>query len=279
MRTNISFRRQAKLLAATALVVNALAVAATPAEAGNTIDMRAAQVNGQPIGGANTAKNVVVLPGDTVTLELFSIVTGTNAANDELTKGGSGNIVSSSGGLLGNLVASPTSTGGGLYNFRANGFQNGAVQDLDGDGDLDVGTPMNNQNVTQFFNARSSGGVELPGGELIIGRATFTVSAGGFGETLINFVPRTEEDGSPATEGAVWFQDGGFDQDGFVQATNPFNPTVAGASYLAGPPVRVAVPEPAGLTAAALTSIGLTARRRRGQGERDRARRARFLTS
>jgi hypothetical protein len=267
MRTNTAFRRQAQLFAATAFVVNALAVAA-PAEAGLTIDMRVTSLNGTPIAAT---KSVVVIPGNTVTMSIFAIVSGTNSANDDMVKTQSGNIVSSAGGLLGNLIAAPTNTGGGQYNFRGNGFQNGAIHDLDSDGDLDVGTPMTAQNVTQFFVARSVGEFAPPtpvtsgSAEVLIGLATFTVAANPGGtSTLVNFVNRVQNNGSPETEAAVWWQDGGFDGDGNVQAVNPFNPAVAGAFYGAGAPVQIGlVPEPAGLALVGVAALGLLARRPR----------------
>jgi MYXO-CTERM domain-containing protein len=255
----------AKLAAAVAVGVAGIG-AAQHADASLIIDLRATAVNGLAIPAS---KDVTVEAGNTVTMSIFAQVSGTNAANDDTVQSVAGNIVST-GGLLGNLSAAPTNTGSGLFNFRGNGAQNGATQDLDADGDLDVGTPMNNQNVTQFFNARSNGPV-TPGtvlsasqAEVLIGRVTFTVGAGADGETFVNFVNRVENNGTPATEGAVWFQDGGFDGDGNVQSVNPFNPTVAGAVFDRGSAVRLSViPEPTGLALAGVAGLGLLARRRK----------------
>jgi hypothetical protein len=85
-----------------------------------------------------------------VTLDLFAIVSGTNGVNDEGFQLAQGAIISS-GGLLGNLSGGPVSP------FNSSGFQNGSQQDLDADGDLDIGVaPNGGTPTTGYFVARSA---------------------------------------------------------------------------------------------------------------------------
>jgi len=260
----------AKIVAAAAIGLGAFG-AAQQANASLIIDLRATQLNGGALPAGSTAKSVTVAPGDTVTMQIWAKISGADAVNNEKIQSAAGDITSSNGGLLGNLSAAPfpgqmvDTDGDGepdtlVRNFADLGSQAGKVQNLDADTDLDVGTPMTAQNVTDFFNARAAAQQAAtvvngnPAGtrEIQIGSATFQVAAGGSGSTLLQFVNRVENNGAPATEGAVWIE------DGVVK-----NPTVG--TYTNGAPVSLTtgVPEPTSLALAGIAGLGMLNRRRK----------------
>jgi hypothetical protein len=238
--------------AAAAAVAGGLVGAAT-AHAQLTVDLRAVAVNGQPLGGGDTPKQVTVNTGDVLTFHLFGRITGTNGVNDEGLTSAHGSVMSGNGGLLGNL------SGGPVAPFNDSGSQAGSVQDIDHDGDLDVGvTPNGGTPTTGYFIARAAAlqpnGVILDANseEFHIGQFTLSVT-GNAGDTSVNFFRRANASGGEDVTAAVWSQDG--------TAKNGL-----GDGYGAGTPVHVVlVPEPAGAAAAsaaaAIASLGLLRRR------------------
>jgi uncharacterized protein (TIGR03382 family) len=261
MEKRISHRAMSKLAAAVALGLAGFG-AVQKADASLIIDLRATAVNGTAI---TPTKSVTIAPGDNVTLAIWARVNGADTTANDRVQSVAGNIVSSTGGLLGNLSAA-TYPGDDLdedgivdtRNFSDLGSQQGQIQDLDGDGDLDVGTPIPTQQITHFFNARAASQQNpnvavVPGTrEIRVGTATFTASAASNGETFLQFINRVETNGSPATEGAVWTEDNA--------VRNPTN-----GSYTNGAPVQITtgvIPEPTGLALAGLAGLGLLRRRR-----------------
>jgi hypothetical protein len=113
----------------------ALASGAGVAHAGVVIDLRAISKNG--IATPNP-KLVAVAPGDTVIFRVFADVTGAagNIAPDCL-QSVSGSFLST-GGIRGNLSLDKIT-----LPFDEPQSSVGATQDLDGDGDLDVGSNDN----------------------------------------------------------------------------------------------------------------------------------------
>jgi hypothetical protein len=118
---------------------------------------------------------------------------------------------SSTESVNGNLTAELTPT------FTADGSQNGTIQDLNGDGDLDVGS-NNNSDIAGFINARA-GGLQTTGGDIVgdsqswvVATFTYKVTSLSYGQpTDINFRFR---DGVPAGAfDAVWWQDGQGEND------------------------------------------------------------------
>jgi len=260
MEMRIGKRAMTKIVAAAAIGLGTFG-ASQRAHASLIVDLRA----------TDGSKSVSVTPGNPVTLELWAIVTGANASHDDTIQSVAGDVVST-GALLGNLTATPYAgfepfPGFFVGKFNGLGSQAGKVQDLDADTDLDVGTPMTAQNVTDFFNARSNSqenpstyaangfanahNVGASGAEIRIGTVTFTPSAGASGSTLVNFIHRVENNGAPATEGAVWVEDG-----------VPKNPT--NGTYGEGSPVTLSVvPEPTSLALAGIAGLGMLNRRRK----------------
>src|SRR6187431_1085467 len=126
-------RDETRKLASSVMCAGAVAVLAPSAHAGLMMDLRAVAINGQPLPPGFDAKHVdVPAPGDTITLDLFAVVTGTNGINDERITSAHGSV-RSTGAVLGNFF------GGTVAPFSDAGSQNGSVQDIDGDTDLDVG--------------------------------------------------------------------------------------------------------------------------------------------
>jgi hypothetical protein len=254
-----------------ALMALAMAAAATQhARAGLNVDLRVTAVTGGAI--LNSNKDVLLTaPGQTVTIDFFAVITGTNALSDEHIQIAHGSI-RSIGPVLGDLSfgrtrddapgpPDPESPGEIVPSVRADPFDalasnDGAFQDLDSDGDLDVGS--NATSPDDYFVARAGtpvGGTNFPGppaGDIrLLGSVRFTF-LGGNGDTAINFVTRKSSSGENYFSAAIWGEDG--------TGKNPTN-----GAYGVGSPVIVstaAIPEPA-LGAAGLALLPLMRRRQR----------------
>ena len=158
-----------------------------------TIDVRLA-------GGGKSA--TVSAVDQVIKMEVWAIANGANGSADESLFGVMGSFLSSNGGAAkGNLSAELVSP------FTATGSDPGSVDDLDGDGDADVGS-NDDSNADGFFVARSSSPVSNGSGSgdtksFKIGTLEFKVTQLLSGtETKINFDPRSSE------FAAVWAEDG-----------------------------------------------------------------------
>jgi len=129
--------------------------------------------------------------GQVVNLDVWAIVTGSDStATNDAFQWAHGSFLSSdvsggaAGGTLAASVASP---------FDATASSNGTQKDLDGDGDLDVGSNDNTQ-PNGFFVARAGGlqgGSDPAPAKFLIGTVSFTVTSLKSGtSTRINFRPR-----------------------------------------------------------------------------------------
>jgi hypothetical protein len=155
-----------------------------------------------PGGGKSATVNSV---GQHIDLEIWATVTGSNASgSDEGMQTAIGSLLSTNvgaGAANGNLSGSPESP------FNSFGSQEGVQRDLDGDGDLDVGS--NDPDAGSDYFASRSGGVTTLGGTVSgksksfkIGTADFTVtSLKTGGTTNLNFRIR------PGVT-ALWREDG-----------------------------------------------------------------------
>src|SRR4051812_41714321 len=126
-----STRTANALLASAALC----GLCAARSEAGLLIDVRAVTLNGTAPGGAN-AKTIAARVGDTVGLRVFADVTGSDPLKFQCLQSLSGSFLSI-GSVKGNLILSAA---GLVIPFNAPGASVGQQIDLDGDGDLDVGS-------------------------------------------------------------------------------------------------------------------------------------------
>jgi hypothetical protein len=168
-----------------------------------TVDVRVA-------GGGTTASPTKV--GQVINLEVWATATGANSVGtDEGFQDVLGSFVSkniSGFAALGTLKATISAP------FNGNGSTSGTLKDLDGDGDIDVGTldPGSVNNPDENFFARSNsitttGGTAVSKGQSWkIADLTFTVTKLGSGTTSIQFIPENTT-GNVLTIG-VWREDG-----------------------------------------------------------------------
>jgi hypothetical protein len=237
-------------MAAAPVVVGAAALAMSAAPAGATlnIDLRAIAVNGQPLSGGNSSHLIVLQsPGDVISFDIYATVTGANASlADDKFIGVSGSLRSAGslkGNLLGNIVRSVTDPNTGEIltpGFDGAGFSVGLQQDLDGDGDLDVGSNVNSDSAG-FWSAQyilgQAGAVAGSNNPTVGGRrigfGTFTATSSVlFQTTLLNFRGRNN------AFAAQYIQDGQLIQeeslDGLIPITvrGPFDPEPASLTWI-----------------------------------------------
>ncbi len=165
-----------------------------------TVDIRLA-------GGGTTAE--VTSVGQVINMQVWATVTGTNSTGtDDGVQDVNGSFVSpntSWGSALGTLQATSISP------FNASGSNSGASQDLDGDGDLNVGTTGHETVAASYWHARS-GSMTTTGGTLVtngqsfeVATLTFTVTKILPGNTTnITFIPQDTINGITQ----VWSEDG-----------------------------------------------------------------------
>jgi Ca2+-binding RTX toxin-like protein len=147
-----------------------------------TIDLRTTS------GGKNVTLSGV---GQVINLDVWAVVQGAdNDATNDAFQSAHGSFLSSD---VGGGAAAGTLSATVLSPFDATSSQNGAQADLDGDGDLDVGS-NNDAQPTGFFIARAGGlqgGTNPAPAQFRIGTVSFTVtSLRGTGTTEINYRKR-----------------------------------------------------------------------------------------
>lgn len=167
-----------------------------------TVDVRAA-------GGGKSA--VVTTVGAVLNLQVWATITGqNNDATQDALQDVDGSFIATgttAQAVGGNLAAA------NVAQFSANGAQPGTSQDLNGDGNKDVGGTDPTQ-TAGFFIARSGSpqfstdGTVVGGSlEFLVGTLTYTVTnLHQGGETDINFVPR--DIAPPIAFAADWAEDG-----------------------------------------------------------------------
>ena len=239
-----------------------LAAPTRDAQAGLLIDLRITNINGVPVP-AGTKHGVPTFggAGDTFTIDVFAVVSGANAVNDEALRSVTGSFRSTSAGLLGDLSAALVAPFNGL------GSQKGSQVDVDGDGDLDIGPAPTGGPGSAFFLARYDGPTAYTDGAVVatdpaaeefrIAQLFFTVTQFEFHPpAFITFARRQNPDGSNNLAYAGWNEDG----TGTASVRN-------GESPYAVSGVTIGIPEPGAAALTALASLGLLARRRRRMRE------------
>jgi hypothetical protein len=143
---------------------------------GFTFDLRVHGTGGKEV--------TVQEPGDTITLDLFVHVQGndSNQTNDGLNNV-LGGFRSTTGRLLGDLAGVPPPAP-----FNQLSSTPGQAHDLDGDGDLDVGsTTYNGAGVISDWYFARGGGETIPGHDFLVGQVRFTAFSLAAGSTDVNW--------------------------------------------------------------------------------------------
>lgn len=260
------------------------------ANASLTIYMQAFQKNFVNLSGTDTAQSVHVVPGDVVSCYVVADVISDSpiAGKFQCIQSAAGSVIST-GGLKGSYADA-----GGLPQnflesvFSGNSSSAGFATDLDGDGDLDLGS-TNDADASNFVAFRSNalagpnltqgtgtvGGtpnaydhnpVAIAGGTryFLSNELDFTVAAGASGTTNLLWKLRN------ASTAYTWFENadqltanggGGKTKVSYANGTQ-------GTAVFAGPAVVLSagggvVPEPASLGLLSLVGLGALARRRK----------------
>ena len=260
MNRNVARYTSRRLTAAAVATALGIAVAVmTPRDAlaGLLMDLRVTHLNGTPV---STPKRVNAnSPGDVVSIDVFAVVSGANAVNDEAFRSIVGSFRSTTGELLGDLNASLVAP------FNGTGSQAGTPVDVDGDGDFDIGPAPTGGPSSAFFLPLYDGPTAYTDGavvatdpaaeEFLIGRLTFILKQSSGGPfTFIDFLRRQNPDGTNNLGYAGWNEDG----TGPASVRNGETPYSVSGVFIG------AIPEPTGAAAlSGLGAIGLLARRRR----------------
>jgi hypothetical protein len=179
------------------------------------IDLRATKVNGVPIAGAQTQHFIpFVHTGDVISFDVFAIITGHDAnLNNDRIVAAAGGFVTSPIGLKGNLNADivrtiydPETGDPTVIGFDQVGSSVGFHQDLDEDGDIDVGSFDHEHDPKWWavrYGAAPQGAPAAPPTGRQVGLGTFTVTSSGPGSTLIQFIGRQWWTGAQYIEDGV----------------------------------------------------------------------------
>ena len=263
-------RRHALSRACSVATVAAFAGFAGSADAALTIDLRL----------PNGAKRIetFLIPGEKFLADVWATVSGTSTdlANSYGLSSVNGSIVSQGpvwvnvAGKKGDIAQYKGGVKTTALNpFAKSGEQPGFERDIDGDGDIDLGSP--NQNTAEgFFNVRadpqeyfgsSPAGTAAPGGNGVqwkIGRVELTIVCGS-GVSNVIWLPRRNAAGQIAPEAGLWYDD-----QGTLSAKDGVSGTIATGAPLTimmfGPPC---IPEPASAVLLACATLGLLRRRQR----------------
>lgn len=228
------------------------ALAFSSARATLTYDLRL-------MGGGKAMTNLNT--SDVIDLELWAVVTGAagNPAQEGFKEGYVNILSDGNSNVRGNLSATLTTA------FAASGSQNGTSQDLDSDGDKDVGSklafrsdggnpaPNGDYLYANAAGMQTSSGTPITNGrEFLLARLTFTVSGiiNPLDPTVTRLYLFVANFKSPIDIEAVWQQDG---------ISSSMTPTPGGTFPNAfpevGAPVQLrAIPEPS--TAILLLAAG-----------------------
>jgi hypothetical protein len=220
-------------------------------------------------------KAATVTAGQVVTLDLYAVLNGDDGTrtNDGFQRT-NGSFASSNGGLTGTFrgdAGTANTQQNNVSPFKGTTALSGRSSDLDGDGDLDVGSLVTSGSVSPFpwFEAISDTNTTAQFGtgagdvlEQLIGQILFTVT-GNSGLTSLNYIPRFRTDG-----GASGPRLNLFNLDGSAYVVNSLGAgtkngtSIVSGTLSVGEPVVLALPEPASLGLLGIGAAALLRRRK-----------------
>lgn len=243
-------RRAGKVLAGAVLA----GFLATSANAALTLNVVATNATGGASildGGKSVLfPNGAAAAGATVTVDVVGVISG--VANTPVTGINSAYFGLTSSGLDGNYTSAAVAAA-----FSASGSQAGTLQDVNGDGNIDVGRldPLAASGLDWAY-ARAAN--TQAGLSHVLGTYTYVIDGLLGAPGQLQVVPRAKSAAAPALAGvAQWYEDN-------VVRNLGFGAGGAGAVLPVGEPVTISViPEPASLGLVALGGLAALARRRR----------------
>ncbi|HEY7117287.1 MAG TPA: PEP-CTERM sorting domain-containing protein [Tepidisphaeraceae bacterium] len=250
----------------------ALTALAAPfgADAGLVIDVQAFSKNGHTL---DDPKGVLVAPGDTIIFRVYAQVTGADDTLPECFQSLTGSFLSS-GATRGDLRLNAA---GITAPFGASGSSGGQQADLDGDGDLDMGS-NNDADPAGYVAVRAAQLIgpaldhddfhppprPIPGGWAyrIISNLRLNIASVGNGPTAVNFRPRISNTGGFWSLDATEIVTDNGDGTSAYSYTGGHSFTDTSLVQAGEPVMLLPVPEPAALGLAVIAGLGLLARRR-----------------